>query len=239
MSSSGPSLGIIPARGGSKGIPGKNLRPVGGKPLIEWSISHALATPELDRVVVTTDDPEIADVARKAGAEVPFVRPAHLATDTASTEAALLHAVDWLADTGYRPERVVLLQPTCPIRRSGAAQAALCLQEDRGADSVLSVSPVGTFLWQDGPTPTATYDWRARPRRQEIPASELRFRENGSIYVTRTEVLQTNRNRLGGSIALFVMSELEGVDIDTAADLHLADLLLSSDRLFPLLENPA
>jgi len=219
-------FGFIPARGGSKGIPGKNLRPVAGKPLIAWTIEAALAARRLDRVVVSTDSEEIAEVARACGAEVPFLRPAALATDEASTEIAMLHALDALAKGGYRPDGMVLLQATSPYRRPGRIDEAVALFEREEADSLVSVTPLHAFLWHNPAAPQATYDPVRRPRRQDIPPEEQRYRENGSIYVTRTAVLRETGSRLAGRIVLFAMSEAEGHEIDTWGDLAYLDFVL-------------
>lgn len=220
-------LCLIPARGGSKGIPGKNLRPLGGKPLIVWTIEQALATPGDVRVVVSTDDEAIAVVARDAGAEIPFARPADLAGDTTATEPVVLHAISELGSRGYRPDAVVLLQATSPVRLPGTVRRAIEHFESTGADAIVGVVPQGPFLWHWGDPPTADYDVDHRPRRQELTPADLRYRETGSIYVTRTAVYEQHRNRLGGRISLFVMDELEGIDIDTDTDLLLADHALS------------
>jgi CMP-N,N'-diacetyllegionaminic acid synthase len=221
------SLAIIPARGGSKGIARKNLREIGGRPLIEWSIRAALSSARLGRVVVSTDDAEIADVARRVGADVPFRRPPELALDTTPTEPVMLHALDELQRTGYRPDVVVLLQPTSPVRRPGSIDAALELLEHSGADSVLSVCENHHFFWKNRDAPQALYDYRHRPRRQDIGPAEQWYRENGSIYVTRTSVLRSERNRLGGRIAMHVVSEAESWEVDSEADLRVVEALMA------------
>lgn len=220
-------LAIIPARGGSKGIARKNLREVHGRPLIEWSIRSALRAAKVGRVVVSTDDPEIGDVARRAGADVPFRRPAELALDTTPTEPVMLHALDELQQAGYRPDGVVLLQPTSPVRRPGSIDAAIELLERTGADSVLGVCENHHFFWRNREAPEALYDYRNRPRRQDIPAADRWYRENGSIYVTRTAVLRGERNRLGGRIAMLVMTEEESWEVDSEADLRIVAALMA------------
>ena len=220
-------LAIIPARGGSKGIPHKNVRELHGRPLIAWSILSARGAARLGRVVVSTDNEQIAEVARHAGAEVPFRRPAELALDTTPTEPVLLHALDELQLTGYQPDAVVLLQPTSPIRRPGSIDAAIGLLETAGADSVVSVCENHHFFWRNRDTPEALYDYRNRPRRQDIPAPSRWYRENGSIYVTRASILRRERNRLGGRIAMHVMSEEESWEIDSEADLRIVESLMA------------
>lgn len=219
---------MIPARGGSKGIPRKNLREVGGRPLIAWTIEQALAAEADLHVLVSTDDEEIADVARATGADVPWLRPAALAVDTAATEPTVEHAIDQVTwATGTEPEAVLLLQATSPIRLPGTLDRAVQQYTETGVDSLVGVIPKSPFFWWAADPPTADYDVDHRPRRQELRPEQLRYYENGSLYLTRTSVYREQHNRIGGRIGLFVMSEVEGIDIDTLADLHLADAYLS------------
>lgn len=220
-------LAIIPARGGSKGVPGKNIREIGGKPLIAWSIEQARAVAAIDRVVVSTDDDAIASVARQYGAEVPFQRPAELAMDTTATEPVLSHAVDWYRKDGYSPDAVVLLQPTSPWRRAGSLAAALARFEAEQADSLLSVCENHHFFWKNPRQPEALYDFRNRPRRQDISAADRWYRENGSIYITRTGLLMQGGNRLGGKIAMHPMQEDESWEIDSLADFDIVAAFIS------------
>lgn len=221
-----PSVAVlIPARGGSKGVPRKNIRDVAGRPLIAWSIADGLESARVGRVYVSTEDAEIQQVARQCGAEV-IARPAELAQDATSSEAALLHALDCLAaGPEGEPDLVVFLQATCPLRTGAEIDEAVALLEASGADSLLSVSPSHAFLWaeKDGAGVSLNYDWRQRPRRQDMAPQ---YRENGSIYVFKPWVLRQGGNRLGGKIALFKMSEEAGIDIDSETDLKLADFLL-------------
>ena len=214
-------LCVIPARGGSKGVPRKNLRDVAGKPLIVWTVEQALHVPELD-VLVSTDDEEIAAVARAAGARVPWLRPAELAQDTTPTEPVVRHAVDAVTEERGRPDVVMLLQATSPVRREDTLGRAVQQFRDTGVDSMVGVVPQAPFIWQATDPPTAAYDVAARPRRQDLTTITMRYRETGSLYVTRTEVYEQHDNRLGGRIGLFVMEEDEGIDIDTELDLALA-----------------
>lgn len=226
------TLCLIPARGGSKGIPRKNLREVGGKPLIVWTIEQALAIRadgDVD-VVVSTDDQEIADVATAAGAEVPFLRPADLAEDTTATEPVVIHAIEQLTAAGRRPDTVMLLQATSPLRRSGTLSRALHEFDKSGVDSLVGVVPQAPFLWWATDPPRADYEVGRRLRRQDITPEMMRYRETGSVYVTRTEIYLEQHNRLGGRVGLFVMGEIEGVDIDTVSDLAFAE------RQLPLLD---
>lgn len=222
------TLCVIPARGGSKGVPRKNLREVAGKPLIVWTIQQALsARPSMD-VVVSTDDEEIASVARAAGALVPYLRPEHLAQDTTPTEPVVRHAIEAARAADAAPDVVVLLQATSPIRLPGTLSRALAQFSATGVDSMVGVVPQAPFLWWAGDPPHADYPVGARPRRQDLTDETLRYRETGSLYLTKPWVYETHDNRLGGRIGLFVMDEVEGIDIDSEVDLLVADQTLRS-----------
>lgn len=220
------TLCVIPARGGSKGVPRKNLLDVGGKPLIVWTIEQALATDGLD-VLVSTDDEEIADVARAAGARVPWLRPPELAQDTTPTEPVVRHAIEQVTAERGRPDSVMLLQATSPVRRDDTLARALAEFAETGVDSMVGVVEQAPFIWQATEPPTAAYDVRARPRRQDLTRQTMRYRETGSLYVTRTEIYEQYDNRLGGRIGLFVMADVEGIDIDTELDVALAEKFLA------------
>lgn len=222
----GEVLAIVPARGGSKGIPRKNLQLLAGKPLLAYTVEHALQTPRITRVVVSTDDDEIATVARQFGAEI-VMRPPAISGDTATTEAALTHALDHLRDSeGYAPDLVVLLQPTSPLRRPDDTQLAIEALESEGADSLFSARAVEGFVWRAGPDPIAPvdYDPTARPRRQDLARRTLE--ENGSIYVFKPSVLTQYDSRLGGTIAMYEMDQLDSFQVDTASDLLLMERLV-------------
>jgi N-acylneuraminate cytidylyltransferase len=207
-------VAVVPARGGSQRLPGKNLVPIAGKPLLVHTIEQALAAAYVDAVLVSTDDDAIAAVARDAGAQV-VPRPAELSGDHASSEAAVLHALE---AHGADPDLVVLLQATSPVRRPGDIDAVVALVADGGADSAFSAVPGHVWLWEERPDGVASvsYDWRARPRSQDQHPQLL---EDGSIYVTRTALLRETGNRLGGRIAVHRM------DVDSAIDLDDADQL--------------
>ena len=219
-------LAIIPARGGSKGIPGKNLRLLAGKPLITWSIEQANACRLIERVVVSTDTEAIADIARTSGAEVPFLRPSSLATDTTATEPVIKHALCELTKRGYHPDAVILLQPTSPLRLPDTLATAIGQFERSGADSLLGVCANEHFFWKQPSDPVALYDYHNRPRRQDIAEGERWYRENGSIYISRTDSFMQSNNRLNGKIEMFVMSQSESYEIDTFDDLVVVEALL-------------
>lgn len=219
-------LCVVPVRGGSKGVPGKNARVVAGKPLLGWTIEQALACrPELD-VVVSTDDPVLADLAVAAGADVPFLRPDGLAQDHTPTEPVVVHAIQHRIAEGRRPDAVMLLQATSPIRLAGTLDRAVEQFTRTGVDSMVGVVAQTPFLWRLRDPVTAHYAVDARPRRQDLGERDLFYRETGSLYLTRTEVYLDQGNRIGGTVGLFVMDEVEGVDIDTLVDLQIADQLL-------------
>lgn len=218
------TIAVIPARGGSKGIPRKNLLPIAGKPLIVWTIQAALEVPNL-RVIVSTEDAEIADISRAAGAEV-IERPDELAQDTTATEPVVQHVIQTLTERGERPDQVMLLQATSPVRLPGTLKRAVDEFRHSGCDSMVGVVSAPPFIWRKAPEVAADYDYAHRPRRQDMTPEQLRYRETGSVYLTRTEVYEQHDNRLGGSIALFVMNDVEGTDIDTRHDFNTAEQIL-------------
>lgn len=220
-------LGVIPARGGSKGVPGKNIKPLGGVPLIGHTIAAAAGATLLTRTIVSTDDDVIASVAVSLGADVPFTRPAELATDSARAIDVLQHAV---AAVGGPYDAVVMLQPTTPFRTSGDIDGALELLEASGADSVISVVEVGghhpaRMKFLDGdrlvdPPYCEAYENQAR---QELEPMYLR---NGAIYATRTAVLERGSLK-GKDCRAWVMPARVSVNIDTEDDFRYAAWLLA------------
>lgn len=220
---------IIPARAGSRGIPGKNIRPLCGKPLIAWSIEAAIRSSSVDRVVVSTDCEKIAKISRDYGAETPFLRPEKIAGDTATTESVLLHCISWLEKhEGYVPDYVTLLQATSPIRSTNSVDFAFDLLREKSANSLLSVSEFWHFLWESKNEPKASYDFYNRPRRQDIDSKELKFKENGSIYITERRQLELSSNRLSGKLALYQMPEEESFEIDTDLDWLIVEAILKA-----------
>lgn len=219
-------VAFIPARGGSKGVPKKNIKLLAGKPLIAWSIEHALAAKHVDRVIVSTDCKEIAEVAIKYGAEVPFLRPSSISCDTASTESAMLHCCDYLRESNSLPDYLLLLQATSPIRENGEIDKAIEFMAENQFDSILSVSPSHRFTWKNLKSPIASYDYFHRPRRQDIKQDEQVYLETGSFYITKTEKLIKFKNRLCGHVGMFITPEYESWEIDTLADFVVCEEIL-------------
>jgi YrbI family 3-deoxy-D-manno-octulosonate 8-phosphate phosphatase len=233
-------VAIIPARGGSKGIPRKNIQPVAGRPLLAYTIEHALCTPEIARVIVSTDDEEIALLATECGAEV-ILRPSAISGDAATSESALLHVLDVLRESeGYEPELVVFLQATSPLRAPDDTTRCIETLIAEEADSLFSACPVHGFVWrreregagvgvgvevEGGEPHSLSYDYRHRPRRQDAPEDLI---ENGSIYVFRPSVLREGGSRLGGRIAVHLMDPVNSFQVDEPADLRLMELLLAT-----------
>jgi N-acylneuraminate cytidylyltransferase len=217
---------LIPARGGSKGIVDKNIRFVAGLPLLAHSILHAKQTPSMSRIIVSTDHQAIASIAAQFGAEVIW-RPAEISGDTASSESALLHALDYLRDEeGYEPSLVVFLQATSPLRHPNDIQNSIDTLTREGADSLFSACPAHGFVWRNEGErlSSVTYDYRNRPRRQDTFEHLI---ENGSIYVFKPWVLRDLNNRLGGNIATYRMDPLDSFQIDEPQDLAIAEALFN------------
>lgn len=220
-------LAFIPARGGSKGLPGKNIKMLAGKPLIAWSIQQAKASAVIDRVIVSTDCPQIAEVAIQYGAEVPFYRPDEIAGDNATTESAMLHCCEYLKERDELPDYIVLIQATSPIRSKGQFEKALAYIKSNDFDSLLSVSKSHRFTWKiQADKPVASYDYMKRPRRQDISEADQVFLETGSFYITRINRFLETKNRLCGTIGLFETPEDESYEIDTMVDFRVCEEIL-------------
>ena len=217
-------IAIIPARGGSKRIKNKNLVMLGGKPLLAHSILQAREARGVSRVIVSTEDKRIAATARKFGAEV-VKRPKALAGDQASSEEALLHVLEELKkQEGYEPDLVVFLQCTSPMREPKDIEQAVKTLLAQKADSLFSACRNHGLIWEKRAEKlfSLNYDFRRRLREQKMPSQ---YRENGSIYVFRPEILRKFRNRLGGKIAVYEMDFLSSFQIDEPIDIKLIELL--------------
>ena len=221
---------VIPARGGSKGIPRKNLQLVAGKPLLVYSIEAAQGSSSVTRVVVSTDDPEIGAVAKAHGAEVVW-RPADISGDSAPSEDALLHVLDYLERTeGYYPDLLVFLQCTAPLTRAEDIDGAVQVLLSEDADTALAVTPFYHFLWRKDETGNAVginHDKSRRLRRQEM---EPQYLETGAIYVMRVPGFKKAKHRFFGKTALYVMPLERCWEIDEPVDLLIAEVLLREQQ---------
>lgn len=219
-------LAIIPARGGSKGIPHKNVYPLLGKPLLAYSIEQALSSKLISRVVVSTDDSEIAAVAQKYSAEVVW-RPAEISGDTASSESALLHTLDYLESTeAYQPDLLVFLQCTSPLTTVEDIDGTITVLLEKKADSALSVIPFHYFLWREnenGDCIGINHNKRFRPLRQE---REPQFLETGAVYAMRTRGFKEAKHRFFGKTVTYTMPAERRWEIDDPIDLVIAEMLL-------------
>jgi len=229
------TLTVITARGGSKGVPRKNIRPVCGKPLIAYSIETALEIRNrLYRIIVSTDDAEIAEISRQYGAEVPFVRPPELAADTTPTLPVLQHAVRFVEQQDkVRLDWVLLLQPTSPLRMKEDILAALELAQLGDCDSVISVVQAPKhplFMKRIENDQLISFSdvlvEKEGTRRQAVqPPAYIR---NGAIYLTRRDVLMERNSIWGGFIRPYIMPPERSVDVDSELDLKLVELMLQS-----------
>lgn len=219
---------VIPARGNSKGIPRKNVRPIAGLPLIAHSILDCRESHHVDHVFVSTDDLEIKQVAEQYGATV-IDRPTAIAGDNASSESALIHALETVESKYFEPDLIVFLQCTSPVRTGADIDLAIQQLQATDADSLLSVSRSHRFLWQakEDKVVSINYDYRQRQRRQDLAPQYV---ENGSIYIFKPWVLKTLENRLGGKISLFCMDEKAAWEIDSLLDWKILELLLTNDN---------
>jgi CMP-N,N'-diacetyllegionaminic acid synthase len=224
-------LGLIPARGGSKGVPGKNTRPLAGRSLTARAIDCARASGVVDRIVVSTDDPAAAAIARDNGVDVPFMRPAHLATDFTPMFEVITHALEELARAGYRPDALLLLQPTSPFREPRHITRAATLLANN--DSVCSVIPLDPThnpysvmrIREDGALDFFLEEGRRYTRRQDMPPAYVR---EGTIYLARIATIEQQRSLYGALCKPMILTPEESLSIDTLEDWNLAEARLSS-----------
>lgn len=225
-------IAVIPARGGSKGIPRKNLALINQRPLIFYAIDAALQAHSIDRTWVSTDDTEIAEVSRISGAEVPFMRPANLADDAAPMLGVLRHALKWHEDNVGPLEAVVLLQPTSPLRQAQHIDEAVALFRSSGASSVVSVmevphqfNPSSVMLLREGVLRPFVEDGRLITRRQDKPCV---FARNGpAVLVCHPDTLKASE-LYGPRCVPYVMSASVSIDIDTQDDLREVERAMQS-----------
>jgi CMP-N-acetylneuraminic acid synthetase len=227
------TLAVITARGGSKGIPQKNVKVLLGKPLIAYSIQAALQSRTLTKIIVSTDDETIAHVSEQYGAEVPFLRPKHLASDNATSLSVLQHAVRYLEEKEcFLADIIVCLQPTSPLRSAEDIDQAVTLCSSSGADSVVSLCQVEYHpYWMKKVVAGSVYpfmeiDDEKYHRRQDLPPV---YQLNGAIYVTRRKVLLEEERLLGKHTLPYIMPQERSIDIDTPIDFKIAELILSGE----------
>jgi CMP-N-acetylneuraminic acid synthetase len=226
-------LAIVPARLGSKGIPKKNIRLLGGKPLLAYTAGAAAEATRLTRTILSTDDAEIAAVGRSCGLEVPFLRPSELARDETPTVDVLRHALEWVEACGEAYEAVCLLEPTSPFRRPQTIDECLRLLEEGTADAVVTVRPVPDkfnphwvyFRERGGTLRISTGEGEPISRRQDLPAAYYR---DGCVYATKRDVIMNQKSIYGRRLVGYVVQDERSVNIDTLDDWGIAERLLAS-----------
>ncbi len=222
-------LALIPARGGSKGVPKKNIRMLNGLPLIAYTILAAKKVERLSSVVVSTDSREIAGIALKFGGEVPFLRPACLASDTASSIDVVLHAIDWFENRGIHYSHVVLLQPTSPLRDHTDIERSLDIYFNNHCDSLVSVceAKVHPYLCRSFDEKGRLCDFMPQVdrhvRRQDMPRA---YQLNGAIYIAPVGLLKEKRSFYGETVLPYIMDTYKSLDIDTELDFKVAELIM-------------
>ncbi len=223
-------LALVVARGGSKGIPGKNLHPVAGRPLIEYTFDAAKNSRMLSRTILSTDSPEIAEAARRCSIEVPFLRPAELAADDSPVLDAAQHALSWLEPReSYLPDYVLLLQATSPLRTAKDIDAAIAMAFEGDLDAVVSVSAAEQHpllmkrLDENGCLAPFIESPLSQSRRQALPQA---FAVNGAIYLVRRTVLLEMESWCPPGAGAYLMPAERSLDIDTPWDMRIAETIL-------------
>lgn len=229
-------IGLIPARGGSKSVPRKNIRLLRGKPLVQYTIDAARAAKRLARVILSTEDEEIANVGIHCGAEVPFLRPPDLAKDSTPMLPVVQHALRWLEEKGDFYEAVCLLQPTSPLRRPVEIDDCIDLLERSGADSVVTVAPVPfeynphwVYLVKcDGTLGISTGEKFPIDRRQDLPDA---FHRTGSVFLGRRDLVMERNTFYGDRLVGYVVNWDQNIQIDSADDWEKAENMLETFRI--------
>lgn len=219
---------LIPARGGSKGLPRKNIKLINGKPLIYWSIMAAQNTKAVNNIYVSTDDEDIAYVSKEFGANV-IERPAAISTDVATTESSISHFVEITKDFKFSRD-ICLLQCTSPVRNPYRIHKMYRQFIDQKYDSILTVSNEHAFYWSASGE-AVNYQPKARPRRQDIKESDYFFKETGSIYIFNRQGFEKSGSRLFGKIGIHVVPVEESFEIDNLFDFKLCEFLLKEADL--------
>ena len=228
------NIAIIPARGGSKRLPNKNILPLAGKPLIVWTIETALDSQLFDMVLVSTDSQDIADVSMSAGATVPFLRPAELASDTASTNDVISHMVEWVEAQHGPVTKVTLLQPTSPLRDVDNIKEAMALYDEKQASAVISVCELDHPIQYCNRLPSdrsmnGFIPVTANKRSQDL---EPYYRLNGAIYIFARRFVGALSEIYSDGAFAYVMDKNSSVDIDEQLDFLLATLILDKENKF-------
>ena len=228
-------LCIIPARGGSKGVPGKNIKLLNGKPLLSYTAEAALQSKYFTKVILSSEDQAIIDVAKNIGLEVPFVRPEELAADDSPTIDVVSHALEWFKERSVFFDAVCILQVTCPFRTVGFLEHAILKFMEGGYDSLVSVqkvpdkfNPHWTFkLEENGSLKLATGEANIISTRQDLPHA---FYRDGSIYLTKTEVILKMHSLYGNSVGYVISPEGHNINIDTQEDWKQAEKILEKEH---------
>jgi len=218
------AIGIIPARGGSKSIPKKNIKQLNGKLLVYYTIDSARSSNALDKIVVSTDDKEIANVSKKYGVDV-MMRPKELATEHSPTEDALIHVLDVLKEKeSYEPTIVLTLEPTSPLRREETIRGCIDLYRNTDADSVITVVETRTCFGQliNG---KFKFLFKNQPRRRQD--RESLFKESSTVYLTEVKILREKRLVLGDNLYGYVVSSAEAIDINDPWDFDIAEIMMN------------
>ena len=222
-------LAVIPARGGSKGVPGKNIKELAGKPLIAYTIEAALTSAVFEKVIVSTDSRKIAEIAVRYGAEVPFLRPKEISGDMTSSDDVILHALEYFGKSGVEFDEVCKLQPTSPFREASHIKEAYSLFQERKADFLVSVckcehSPLWSgVIGEDLRLDNFISNEVKRACRQKLP---IYYRLNGAIYMGKTESFIKNRNFLGKNSVAYIMAQEVSIDIDSLLDFRVAEIIM-------------
>jgi CMP-N,N'-diacetyllegionaminic acid synthase len=224
-------LGLIPARGGSKGVPRKNVKLLHGKPLLCYSAEAALSSTLLAKTILSTEDEEIAATGKACGLEVPFLRPSDLAEDKSPTLPVILHALDFLSQQGEEYDAVCLLQPTSPFRDAEVIDGCVRLFQETSADTLITILPLPKeyspyFMYYRDPNGSVRYcmgEQTEPVRRQDVEQPHLR---EGSVYITSTKVLRETNSIYGKEVVGYPMDPAKSINIDTMDDWHRAQELM-------------